>query len=68
VPIVFKSGSLSLLEPSRSVQACNGIALPLPLPFTHKGYSEQDGKELMIALNIFQNHLTFIENVVFKNK
>jgi len=26
---VLKSGSLSLLEPSRPVQACNGIALPL---------------------------------------
>jgi hypothetical protein len=30
VPIVLKSGSLSLLEPSRPVKACNGIALPLP--------------------------------------
>jgi hypothetical protein len=29
VPIVMKSGSLNLLEPSVSVQACNGIALPL---------------------------------------
>jgi hypothetical protein len=26
VPIVLKSGSLNLLEPSESVQACNGIA------------------------------------------
>ena len=31
VPSVLKSGSLNLLEPSGSVQACNGIALPLPL-------------------------------------
>ena len=31
VPIVWTSGSLTLLEPSGSVQACNGIALPLPL-------------------------------------
>ena len=29
VPIVLKSGSLNLLETSKSVQACNGIALPL---------------------------------------
>jgi hypothetical protein len=29
VPIVLKSGSLNLLEPSRPVKACNGIALPL---------------------------------------
>jgi len=28
VPIVLKYGSLSLLEPSGPVQACNGIALP----------------------------------------
>jgi hypothetical protein len=31
VPIVLKSGSLNLLEPSGTIQACNGIALPLPL-------------------------------------
>jgi hypothetical protein len=29
VPIVLKSGSLNLLEPSGPVQACNGVALPL---------------------------------------
>ena len=29
VPIVLKSGSLNLLEPSGPVQACNGIALPI---------------------------------------
>ena len=33
VLIVLQSGSLNLLEPSGSLQACNGIALPLPLPF-----------------------------------
>jgi hypothetical protein len=27
----LKSGSLNLLEPYGPVQACNGIALPLPL-------------------------------------
>jgi hypothetical protein len=32
VPIVLKSGSLNRQEPSGPVQACNGIALPLPLP------------------------------------
>jgi len=30
VPIVLKSGTLNILEPSGPVQACNGIALPLP--------------------------------------
>ena len=29
MPIVLKSGSLNLLEPSGPDQACNGIALPL---------------------------------------
>jgi hypothetical protein len=33
VSIVLKSGSLNFLEPSGSVKACNGIALPLPLYF-----------------------------------
>jgi hypothetical protein len=33
VPIVLKSGSLNLLEPSGPVKACNGIALPLPFTF-----------------------------------
>jgi hypothetical protein len=28
VPIVLKSGSLNLLEPSGPVKGCNGIALP----------------------------------------
>jgi len=28
VPIIFKSESLNLLEPSGPAQACNGIALP----------------------------------------
>jgi hypothetical protein len=28
VPIVLKSGSLNLLEPSGPVKVCNGIALP----------------------------------------
>jgi hypothetical protein len=32
VPIVLKSGSLKLLEPSGPVQASNGIALLPPLP------------------------------------
>jgi len=31
VPTVLKSGNLDLLEPTGPVQACNGIALPLPL-------------------------------------
>jgi hypothetical protein len=36
VPIVLKSGSLNLLEPSGPVQTCNGIALPLTRTFEKK--------------------------------
>jgi hypothetical protein len=39
MPIVLKPGSLNLLEPSVPVQACNGIALPFPLPFTGQNNS-----------------------------
>jgi len=35
--IVLKYGSLNLLEPSGPVQACNGIALPLPLSIYPSG-------------------------------
>ena len=31
MPIVLKSASLNHLDPSGTVQACNGIALPLSL-------------------------------------
>jgi hypothetical protein len=34
----MKSGNLNLLEPSGPVQACNGIALPLPFTFTSLGF------------------------------
>jgi len=36
VSTLLKSGSLNLLEPSGPVQACNGIALPLPYLFISK--------------------------------
>jgi repressor of nif and glnA expression len=36
VPIVMKSGSLDLLEPSGAVKAYNGIALPLTDYKAHK--------------------------------
>jgi hypothetical protein len=36
VPILLKSGSLNLLEPSGPVKVCNGIALPLTVYITVK--------------------------------
>jgi len=44
---VLKSGSLNLLEPSQPVQACNGIALPLPLIFNKCGYDVTFNSEQM---------------------
>jgi hypothetical protein len=43
VQTVLKSGSLNLLEPSGPVQACNGIALPLP--FTVKNCNDSSAKQ-----------------------
>ena len=37
MPIVLKSGSLNLLEPSGPVQACNGIALPFTFTLLYNG-------------------------------
>jgi hypothetical protein len=34
VPTVLKSWSLNLLKPLGPVQACNGIALPLPFTYS----------------------------------
>jgi len=47
VPIVLKSGSLNLLEPSGPVQACNGIALHYNKPKAeeHLGYKLTGPKE-----------------------
>jgi hypothetical protein len=33
--VVMKSGNLNFLEPSGSLQACNGAALTLPLPLLY---------------------------------
>src|SRR5215469_16330146 len=40
VPIVLKSGSLNLLEPSGPVKGCNGIDLPLPYTSRQAGYNK----------------------------
>jgi len=57
----FKSGSLNLLEPSRPVQACNGIAL---LCFTSPSY----GWFLTTAIalqnaHLLHHYLTFRKNI-----
>ena len=52
VPIVLKSGCLTLLEPSGPVQACDGIALPLMLR-----------REMIAVLRTIQN--TQMQNLKF---
>jgi hypothetical protein len=42
VPTVLKFGKLTLLEPLRPVQACNGIALPFTL-FYVLGVPKKEG-------------------------
>jgi hypothetical protein len=46
VPIVYKSGSLNLLESYRPVQACNGIALPLHLNYAVREIRNMTGKNI----------------------
>jgi hypothetical protein len=62
VPIVFRSGSLNLLEPSGPVQACKGIALPLPFFTNSPDYTDQHmrantwegiGKEMKLKRNFY---------------
>jgi hypothetical protein len=69
VPIVLKSGSLNLLEPSWPVKACNGIALPC---FKHDivreqtlwekaefPYSDLDTKVETVHLRVEQNSVFY---------
>jgi hypothetical protein len=54
VPTVLKSGSVILLETSGLVQVCNGIALPLPLPYD---ITVNEGGGVLIKKGIFYLNL-----------
>ena len=65
MPIVTKSGSLNLLEPSGPVQACNGIALPLPLHM----FSIIDGTGAYVsntALFVFVSSCSMLMSMIFE--
>jgi len=62
VPIVLKSGSLNLLEPSGPVQACNGIALSL---FWRKQLPPSSGNESS-ALMTEARHIIHIRGPIYK--
>jgi hypothetical protein len=53
VPIVLKSGSLNILEPSGPVQACTGSALPLSFTYVIE--------QMLKVLPWEQNSLFFLE-------
>ena len=52
MPIVLKSGSLNLPEPSGPVQACNGSALPLLISVRKQGGSGDLMKKHQISLSL----------------
>jgi hypothetical protein len=56
VPIILKSGSLNLLEHSGPVQACNGVALPLPFTrsYTSKSHEESSRMNLNLQCSVLQ--------------
>jgi len=61
VSTVLKSGSLNLLEPSGPVQACNGIALPLPLTEVFACYSRTFKTDWRAGWLITSNMKLYIE-------
>jgi len=60
VPIVLKSGSLSLLEPSGSAQACIGIALPYITAECGWDYTDR-GKQKCSVKNVHSFHFVHHE-------
>jgi hypothetical protein len=62
VPTVLISGSLNLLEPLGPVQACNGIALPLPLATINTNmhaysFLISNGSSHLLLDNIYQENV-----------
>ena len=51
--VVMKSGNLNFLEPFGSVQACNGTALPLPLP---SPILSQINRRQALLIDLFKIH------------
>jgi hypothetical protein len=52
VPIVLKSGSLNLLEPSGPVKACNGIGLPFRCGLESSGSRGKWQAVVNVVMNI----------------
>ena len=58
MPIVLKSGSLNVLEPSGPVQACNGIVLPLPFKLLIINFCKVriKGEQIQYSVDVEQAH------------
>ena len=61
MPIVLKSGSLNLLEPSGPVQACDGIALPSSVS-SHVFWFEMP--QVWIST---RHHPTYKNNIIYNS-
>ena len=58
--VVMKSGNLNFLEPSGPLQACNGSALPLPLPL----YTRiEESLPVYTSIHCFQRILCYTNEV-----
>ena len=64
MPIVLKSGSLNLLDPSGPVQACDGIALP----FNVLDSVSADWLSLLSFFIIFLIHLREIQEYHYQTE
>jgi len=52
--VVTKSGNLNFLEPSWSLQACKGAALPLPLPDD----TARESSEKLVQVTLLLEYMT----------
>ena len=69
MPIVLKSGSFNLLEPSAPVQACNGIALPYMGSFEYIDQNFMQYFRLYIDAAVPQNVILYtVEEIVLKSR
>ena len=61
----MKSGNLNFLEPSEPLQACDGTALPLPLPFfTFLVTISNEANSFFGSLNIDLVWLSFLDLIM----
>jgi hypothetical protein len=60
VPIVFKSGSFTLLKPSGPLQACTGIALPFTFTMTQLSTSCTEQHNKLMSSTFAESHSKYL--------